>query len=386
MSRNKTKVLVVDDHLKMRLTISHMLKTAGYDDVVGAGDGDEALRKIEAGGVDFVICDWNMPGMKGVELLQALRERDEFKALPFLMVTAEVNGPTVMQALETEVDGYIVKPFRGSTLLDKMASILKRRSNPSPIDLLLKSAKRKLSRGDVEGAAEDYRRAFKEDQNSPRVHFGLSEVFSAQGQKEEALKELKRSLELAPEYVKACDAIAALLIERGEKIDAAKMLEQAVRKSPLNVKRQAAYGSTLIEIGETEKAREVFQEARKYFPDNAEFESLVGEAYLRAGLHREAEIALEAASALNPDLSNVYNQLGIAYRKQGKYEAAIANYRKALISAPNDANLYYNMAIAQLEAKEADASIKSLKKALEIDPDFREADDLLHKVESLMRR
>ncbi len=378
------KILVVDDHLKMRLTISHMLKTAGYDDVVGAGDGDEALRKIETGGIDMVICDWNMPRMKGVEVLQAIREKDDFKEMPFLMVTAEVNEHTVMQALETDVDGYIIKPFKASTLIGKLESILDRRKNPTTIDVLIKSGSRKLESGDVEGALVDFERALNEDEDSPRVHFFMGEALAAKGENTEAVNRLKRALELAPNYVKAYDSMAELLKKNGNEGEALNLLAQAVSKSPLNPDRQVAYGSALLEAGELEKAHDVFRAARKHFPANAELETRIGEAYLRAGLNQEAETAFEASTNLNPEVSHVYNQLGIAYRKQGKYKAAIDNYRKALRVSPDDANLYYNMGVAHLEAREADASIRALSQAVELNPGFSEAAQLLDRIKSCM--
>ncbi len=125
------RFLVVDDFSTMRRIIKNLLRDIGFDDVVEAEDGKEALKIIKNGSIDFVITDWNMPVMTGIELLQEIRKQSGFNTLPVLMVTAESRKEQIIQAAQAGVNGYIVKPFSAITLKEKLDKILERMSQPA---------------------------------------------------------------------------------------------------------------------------------------------------------------------------------------------------------------------------------------------------------------
>ncbi len=119
----KMKVLVVDDFSTMRRIIKNTLRQLGFENVVEADDGESAVRKLESERIDFIISDWNMPKMSGLELLKFVRSHEEFKDLPFLMVTAEAQKENVLEAVKAKVSNYIVKPFTADTLGEKIDKI-----------------------------------------------------------------------------------------------------------------------------------------------------------------------------------------------------------------------------------------------------------------------
>ena len=119
----KMKVLVVDDFSTMRRIIKNTLRQLGFDNVVEADDGESAVRRLESERIDFIISDWNMPKMSGLELLKYVRSHEEFKDLPFLMVTAEAQKENVLEAVKAKVSNYIVKPFTADTLGEKIDKI-----------------------------------------------------------------------------------------------------------------------------------------------------------------------------------------------------------------------------------------------------------------------
>ena len=118
------KFLVVDDSLTMRRIVVNALKSIGYDTVVEAGDGKEAFDKMQKEPVDFVITDWNMPEMSGLELVKAIRA-SAFAEMPVLMVTTRGNKEDVIEALQAKVNNYIVKPFTPQALKEKLDQIMK---------------------------------------------------------------------------------------------------------------------------------------------------------------------------------------------------------------------------------------------------------------------
>jgi len=120
------KILVVDDFATMRKVVRNLLKQGGYQNVVEAEDGVAALAVIKSQKIDFIISDWNMPNMTGLELLKAVRADAEVTATPFLMVTAEALQDNVIAAVKAGVSNYIVKPFTAETLDEKIAKIVEK--------------------------------------------------------------------------------------------------------------------------------------------------------------------------------------------------------------------------------------------------------------------
>ena len=116
------KFLVVDDSSTMRRIVVNSLQRIGFTDVVEAGDGKEALEQFDAS-IRFVITDWNMPNMTGIELLKEVRKDPKLKHLPFLMVTAEADKENIVEAVKSGVSNYIVKPFNAATLKEKIEKI-----------------------------------------------------------------------------------------------------------------------------------------------------------------------------------------------------------------------------------------------------------------------
>jgi two-component system chemotaxis response regulator CheY len=119
----KMKVLVVDDFSTMRRIVKNILRQLGFENIIEADDGTSAVAKLESERIDLVISDWNMPKMSGLELLKWVRSQDEFKDLPFLMVTAEAQKENVLEAVKAKVSNYIVKPFTAETLSEKIEKI-----------------------------------------------------------------------------------------------------------------------------------------------------------------------------------------------------------------------------------------------------------------------
>ncbi|MBX9849610.1 MAG: chemotaxis response regulator CheY [Rhodocyclaceae bacterium] len=122
----KIKFLVVDDFSTMRRIVRNLLKELGFTNVDEAEDGVVALAKLQGGGFDFVVSDWNMPNMDGLTLLQTVRSDPALKHLPFLMITAEAKKENIIAAAQAGASGYIVKPFTAATLNEKMVKIFEK--------------------------------------------------------------------------------------------------------------------------------------------------------------------------------------------------------------------------------------------------------------------
>jgi len=120
------KILVVDDFPTMRRIIRSLLKELGFNNVDEAEDGQEGLAKLSGGGFEFVVSDWNMPNLNGLDMLKDIRANDATKSLPVLMVTAEAKKENIVAAAQAGANGYIVKPFTAATLEEKLTKIFEK--------------------------------------------------------------------------------------------------------------------------------------------------------------------------------------------------------------------------------------------------------------------
>ncbi|MGM0824430.1 MAG: chemotaxis response regulator CheY [Pseudomonadota bacterium] len=123
MADKNMSFLVVDDFPTMRRIVRSLLKELGFTNVDEAEDGQDALNKLRAGNFEFVVSDWNMPNLDGLEMLKEIRQDDALKELPVLMVTAEAKKENIIAAAQAGANGYVVKPFTAATLEEKLNKI-----------------------------------------------------------------------------------------------------------------------------------------------------------------------------------------------------------------------------------------------------------------------
>ena len=123
MADTKMSILVVDDFATMRRIVRNILKQLGYENIHEADDGASAVEVLKREKIQFIISDWNMPQMSGIELLKTVRATEAWKDLPFLMVTAEGQKENVIEAVKNKVNNYIVKPFTPEVLMEKISKI-----------------------------------------------------------------------------------------------------------------------------------------------------------------------------------------------------------------------------------------------------------------------
>ncbi|MGG4607494.1 chemotaxis response regulator CheY [Providencia sp. Me31A] len=126
MAAKDLSFLVVDDFSTMRRIVRNLLKELGFNKIEEAEDGVDALEKIRAGSIDFVVADWNMPNMDGLELLKTIRGDDALKHIPVLMVTAEAKKENIIAAAQAGASGYVVKPFTAAILEEKLNKVFEK--------------------------------------------------------------------------------------------------------------------------------------------------------------------------------------------------------------------------------------------------------------------
>ncbi len=118
------RILVVDDFQTMRRIVMNLMRQLGFTNMIEAADGELAWEVLENDSIDLIVSDWNMPNMTGMELLKKVRASEEYKNIPFIMVTAEGKKENVIAAVQAGVNNYIVKPFNAATLKEKLKRVI----------------------------------------------------------------------------------------------------------------------------------------------------------------------------------------------------------------------------------------------------------------------
>jgi tetratricopeptide (TPR) repeat protein len=372
--------LIVDNQFNVRRMVANFLRTFGHRNFVDAADGAKAKDKLLSHPIDFIICDWNMPNMTGLEFLKWVRGEDKFNDLPFLMVTAEMANEVVAEAVEEGVDDYIVKPFQAETLRAKIESVLEKRNNPSQLDLDLAEGYSLINEDKPGEALELFKKAIQEAPQSPRSHFAMGQALEAMKEYEKAVQFYEEAARLSPKFLKALDRLAVLYQKLGKGDLAAAQIKKAAKLSPRNAQRHVELGKILLEQGNTAEGLRALEQANERAGGDANVTAEVGEALLAAGMNAEAAEAFGRAAEIDPNQAHLYNRMGIALRRQKRFKEAIEQYQKATKTAPDDENLYYNLAVAYAESGQYEASRQTLKKALTLNPDFQEAQELLKRL------
>lgn len=371
-------ILVVDDVTNMRRMLKNMLRHMGAEHILEASDGPQAVEQLTRETVDLVLCDWNMPQMKGIEVLKFVRDKKEIENMPFIMVTAEVSEDVIAEAAETEVDDYLVKPFTLQQLGDKISRVLAKEEEVSDIDLHLARGRSYVITKQFEKAAQEFKTALAKNPNSPRTLHAFGQLYEEQGNDRQAEKMYLQAHKIAPKYLKATDALANLYQALGDQENHIKFTQKSVGISPRNMDRRFLLGQALVTAGRPDEAKKLFGEILSVASAQfAEIAEKVGEALLAMGAADEAEKAFAKALDINPKNLHIFNRLGIAFRQQQKYAEAIANYKRALTVSPNNPTILYNLARAHFETGDLNSAMSTLAATLKANPGFEEAKELL---------
>ena len=358
-------VLVADDMTNMRRTIKNMLRQIGAPNVMEADDGDTALQVLRGNaGCRFVLMDWNMPRMPGINAAREIRADAAMQDVPILMVTAEVDRSQIAQAGEIGVNGYIIKPFVANLLAEKIHNVLDARANPPEHVKLIKVGEELIRQGHYQKALSVFEKV-KEMRESARVHVHIGEAHEMIGDTMKAQASYASAIQHNPQFLKAHIKSADLYIKEGNEDAALTSLQKASEISPSNSERHIAMGKIYLKKGDSEKAVAAFSVAVKNEGSKA---SEIAEELLKMGNPEMAEKYFRASLEKHANTIHVYNRLGISLRRQGKWKEAILEYETAIKVDPLDEGLYFNMAKAYIEGGDLRSAEKNFQKALQLNP------------------
>lgn len=374
------RFLVVDDDDEMRRFLVATLRALGPRTIRQARDGREGLGLLKAHPTDFVLSDWEMPEMNGMEFLREMRAESIWDLVPFLLLSANLTNEVATEAEDYGADGHLLKPVRQDALTDAVQKILEYRDVFTEIYIFASRAKALADASISNEARAEIRKAQEKYPENPMVWNESGLVLSILGDEEEAERCHKRAIELNRRYFKAYDCLAALYFNQKRFADARRILLEAVRISPRNKARHKEIGKAYLAEELTAEARSSFHEAVSQEKNPGARHAAVGEIFFAMGRADLAEYDFAQATRTDPGILHYYNRLGIALRHQGKVREAVQNYKQAIKIAPDDPVVYFNCAIALSELKDVVQARAALRRALALDPDFEDAQALLNRL------
>jgi CheY-like chemotaxis protein len=375
-------VLVVDDMPAIRRMLRQMLQALGVrGQIQEAMDGVEAWETLQEQFYELVVCDINMPRMNGLELLRRFRADPRYETTPFLMITGEVTEEVVAAAAESEVDGYLLKPFKINTLESRLRTIILNKHQPSTGESLFLKAKKLLEADRPQDAVVLLEKLLEPPfKKHAKVLNLLGECHLALDSAEQAASCFTQALKLNPQYLKSCQNLAVLNETLGNLTEARNFLEQARSLSPLNPERLFRLGQLCLKAGDKTQAQQYLKESLKCGHTAEETDRpQVAEVFLQAGMDQVAEDLFTQSIREQPDNVYLYNRLGIALRRQKKHQEALKCYQTALDLAPANERIYFNLGILYFDLGNNEKALQAFKTALKLRPDFAEAREFIHR-------
>jgi len=376
--------LVVDDQRLMISIIKRALKSAGYKTII-AKSGKEALKVIKKYHVGFIISDWHMPNMTGIELLSIVRNDPDNCDIPFLMLTAETSEGPIKYAIEEGVDDYIIKPFSGSQLIDRITKIQNNKiSAPDSITKKIRKIKKLMLNEKFNEAVAIAEETLKNDEDL-KVLLILSECYFLQGNYENARKQIQTILETNPNNGKALHLLGKIFIAEKKYEEGIEYLKQSSEENPLNFPRRIEVGDAYLKIGLKNEAAEIFESLENQNITDLDL-AKIGASYLSTGDIKNAGEYLDKTVDPIPETISVFNSYAIELRKMGEFEEALEQYKKCIEIEPESHILRYNLGRAYFEANNFEAAQKELETSIKKEPTFENAEKLLLHIKKISGR
>lgn len=373
--------LVVDDMDNMRRSVRAMLKLINYGkSIFEAPNGREAWKHLNSPDqdpIDFVICDQNMPHMKGTELLNTMRKEKSLRHIPFLMITAEANTEVVAEAAEHDVDAYLTKPFVTASLEAKIDELLNNLYNPDKATILLREAAVVEGQGDIAKAMKLIQAAATLKPGLSRPHRELGRLYLKLKQVPDAVKEFSIAIDINRLDVTSYHYLGQLYFHQGKIDQAIRAYSSAMDISPRHTDRAFKFVELLVKKKEFQKAEKILKIVLRH---NGENIKILEQISTIASKHNFNDLAVRCYKTIlkhSPRQLSIHKCLGIQLQKQGKYNEASIYLERAVVKFHQDTELLLSLAKCHLDMGRLIMADKWAAKVTQLDPENTEARHIL---------
>lgn len=375
--------LVVDDQELMRRTIRNMLLCI-YNQkktVEMAKNGMEALAVLEKKQVKFLITDWHMPELNGLELLQLIRKNPLFFEIPVLMVADETAEAQIARVVSSCVDGYHTKPFTEKELMDNIQEVLRQRENKTPLDNKISTLKRLRLQKQYDKVIELGRKLLAEDDH-PEITYFVGECYYLKQEYQTARDYIKKILDESSG--KAAYLYGRICMALGDEEEALKYMQMVSENDPFNLEPKIDVAEAYLSMGRADEAEEVIDSVLSSNPSKLDLTKL-GKTFLK---HQDLERAgqcLDQAGDPLPEAVPILNNYANKLQQEGKLDESLEQYQKCLQADTDPQAILYNMALLYYKKSDYPKTIKTLQAILEDDPSHEQTNQFLAHVNAKMK-
>lgn len=353
-----------------------MLKNNGYKHYSIAASATKALKKLKKDrDINFILLDWEMPFMNGIELLNHLRKSEHYGDIPVLMMIEDITDNKILYAIGEGADGYLEKPFSEIELVSIINQVLQAKLQPDPMRYhLQKIHSLRLQRKLNEAIAEA--KSILKRHNNESIILALSQCYLSKRNFKDAKETALKALKIGESY-KAFHLLGKIHIEEGSFEESIEYLENAYTINPMLTDAVIDMGRAYLHLGNTKEATEVFSSLQDNDLTDLNYTSIAS-AYLGSGDMSTAGKYLEETRAPILESVGVFNKYAIELRKSGQLQEAIEQYKRCLKIDPTNHVLILNTALTYTEIKNYEEAEKLLIKCLDLDPNYENARKLLN--------
>jgi two-component system chemotaxis response regulator CheY len=371
--------LIVDDIAQMREMIRIMLKNNGYGNVTSAESGNQAWRYMKTHPVDFVITDWSMPNMPGVELLKQIKTDPKYFSIPVIMISDERASDKVLYAVEEGADGFLVKPFSENALIKYIKQILAKTNSDDETEKKIVEMRRlKLSKKYSEALSLGFE--ILKVRNHQRVVLMTCECLYQVEEYDKAIA-MMADTEDDRKSGQQCNLLGKIYLNLGQYSQGIQVLEQAVRLNPLNNDRKIDLAGAYFAAGKKEEGEKVIQGIVNFNPTDLNLVN-IAQIYLdQEDLEKAGQYLKQTVDPIKETV-HIFNNYAVALRRAERFEEATEVYMKCLKIDPDSDVLYYNTAVLYAKIGKLNEAREALSNAVRLNPDNHYAKDLLQKISS----
>lgn len=291
----------------MRRTIKNMLYSLEYSNVSEASDGDDAISELDNFKdipnrmYNYVVLDWNMPRVHGIDVLKHIRRDALLRETPVMMVTAENWSSEIMEAAEEQVDGYIIKPFIAKTLQAKIERIMENKRNPSEVEKIYREGVSLIFEDKLDEAKAKFEEVLKLKPNLARAFRQIGIIETKKNNYKDAVENFQKAMQNNKQYTSAYTNIAELFIKIDKKDEAIKVLQEAAQINPRNHERLVMLGKLFVEKGRHEEIIDLYKKVNSMGLSirKSDLDVVMGSAYLGAEQHEKAVDFFKSAMKLD---------------------------------------------------------------------------------------
>lgn len=378
-TKDRSQFLVIDDKQLILSLTGRMLRNNGYKNYITAFSAASGLYKLKKNSVNFVIVDWDMPNMTGIEFLIYIRKNLQLFNLPVLIMSENLTDTKFFYAMEEGVDGCMEKPFSETEFISAINQVFQAQLDPDPMKYPLQRL-RSLTLQKKYKDAIAFGKSLLQQSKDINVYIGLGECYFNCKKYQAGKDILLKSLEIKETY-KGYHLLGKICMEETQNKEAIKFLEKAYFINPMNTAAVIDMGSAYLNLGFTKEAAEAFGTLKENALTDMN-NTNIGSAYLNIGEVEKAGRYLNEAQNPMVETVNVFNKYAIELRKAGRLEEAAEQYQRCLKIDPENHIITLNFAAVHIEMKDYPEAKKLLERCLEIDPNYETAIKLLQFVKS----